>query len=511
MAQIDTSGLTVQYGLPPGGGDGSPEGWFVQGAAARDLPQPAGGWPSKQDAEKAVQTAGQPGAFGVGDFMAKLGSNQAGQDAYFAYLTGKATPEQYGLSAPMSLSQEQATRQGVAEQATAEAHKSDTNYNDKGMAMLALAPFLAFGGAQVAGLFPGVSGTAGGDAALNAFDTAGATTSNAGMGFYGGGAVNTAGGAAATLGQLGGGVSATTGGMAAPGADQSFWETGMSGGAPADATGGAGSMAGTPYAGLTGSATGSTAGDQAIPPALKAAAQQLLTNGGTMADLAKLLGPAMSIGSGIYGLNKAADLTAQTRTDTTGAIAPLQNFNPAASLGAGSLGETMANKADPWGASGGRALADQQLQALMRDPSQVSASDPAYALRIQGAQRAMGSYGQGSGNMAVAGANASTSWLNDRQTALANMENMGNPVGAQQVGLNVGQLGLSTDIAQSNAGLDAAKLNLAAGMGANSLAGQSLASLGYGVTQATGGNTQIPPAVLQYLQQMQLQGQRVAA
>lgn len=257
----------------------------------------------------------------------------------------------------------------------------------------------------------------------------------------------------------------------------------------------------------------------------------------SLGDWAKLLGPLASIGSGLYGMGLASDLGEGVSADTSGALAGLQGLGiniggvgtsttggtPGTSLDTDAKTQAAIAGADPWGTSGGRALADAQLQALMRDPSQVAASDPAYALRIQAAQRAMGGYGQDSGAMAVAGANASTDWLNQRQLALASLENMGNPVGAQQVGLGVGQLGVqqgqlgvqqgqlgldtertkaNLELSKAGLGLDAAKLKLAGQMGANSLAGQSLASLGYGATQLTGGNTTIPPEVLRYLQQM---------
>lgn len=93
-------------------------------------------------------------------------------------------------------------------------------------------------------------------------------------------------------------------------------------------------------------------------------------------------------------------------------------------------------QANQWASSGGQALGVQQLQSLMLDPSQQAASDPAYKLRLQAAQRAMAGYGQGSGMMAVAGANASTDWYNQRMAQLASVAGApGNAVGAAQVGL----------------------------------------------------------------------------
>ena len=281
-------------------------------------------------------------------------------------------------------------------------------------------------------------------------------------------------------------------------------EVGFGAGSAIDAVGGAGTGAGEFGVGGAGSGIGvdgtstglgyGTVGDvtpygpginEAVTAArtvaggtgLASTVSKILDGTASAEDYLKLLGPAMSIGSGVYGLNQANDLTAGTNTDVKAALDGTS----------GAAAKAVA-AADPWTASGGRALADTQLQSLMRDPSQTAATDPAYKLRIQAAQRAMGSYGQGSGNMAVAGADASTSWLDNRLTSLANLENMGNPVAAQQVG-----------IAQTQQELEGAKLKLAAGMGANSLAGQSIASLGFGVTQATGGNTAIPGPVQEWL------------
>lgn len=158
--------------------------------------------------------------------------------------------------------------------------------------------------------------------------------------------------------------------------------------------------------------------------------------------------PLMSVGSGLYGLNQADALRKQ-----------------AALAG---------RRADPWGASGGRSLADSQLQELMRDPGQVAARDPSYALRMQGAQRASAIHGQDSGAMAVAGANASTDWYNQR----------------------LGQLGGLAGATASPA--SAEQINMSGQLGANDLASKSLASIGYGVTRA-GGGAGMPPEVQQWL------------
>jgi hypothetical protein len=95
-----------------------------------------------------------------------------------------------------------------------------------------------------------------------------------------------------------------------------------------------------------------------------------------------------------------------------------------------------AQMAAPWDTSGGRALAGTQLQNLMLDPAQQAATDPAYQLRMQAAQRAMAPMGQGSGAMAAAAANASTDWLNQRMGQLGGLAGAGlNPAAAGQIGL----------------------------------------------------------------------------
>lgn len=165
----------------------------------------------------------------------------------------------------------------------------------------------------------------------------------------------------------------------------------------------------------------------------------------------KYANPAMSIYSGISGLQKQKELERMARL--------------------------AAAQSDPWGKSGGRTLADQQLQQLMRDPSAVAANDPAYKLRIQGAQRANAQFGQDSGAMSVAGANASTTWYNERLAQLSALAGAGvNPGTAAQIGLN-GQVA------------------------ANDLMSDSLGSIGYGVGQITGNGGLTPQQQLMLLQQ----------
>jgi len=163
-------------------------------------------------------------------------------------------------------------------------------------------------------------------------------------------------------------------------------------------------------------------------------------NWGNAQSALKLGGAAMNIGSGLYGMSQADQLRKQA--------------------------QQAGQRSDPWGNSGGRGLADQQLQELMRNPGQVMSRDPSYDLRMQGAQRAMAPLGQDSGAMAVAGANASTDWYNQRLQQLGSLTGApGNPGGAQQTEM-LGQ------------------------QSANDLASRSIASMGYGVTRLGGGGQQ---------------------
>lgn len=115
----------------------------------------------------------------------------------------------------------------------------------------------------------------------------------------------------------------------------------------------------------------------------------------SLASFAKTAQPYMSTFSGIKGLMDAEQMKRAARRAAAGA--------------------------DPWGQSGGRTLADSQLQELLRNPEAVAATDPAFKLRVMGAQRANAQYGQDSGAMSIAGANASTDWYNARLAQLAGL------------------------------------------------------------------------------------------
>ena len=236
----------------------------------------------------------------------------------------------------------------------------------------------------------------------------------------------------------------------------------MPGATPFDISGAAGGMYGAaaPTAGgaaaagggLTplppGGFAGAGVGGVSIPSVPGTAAP---TGGFNPFSSGKDLNTLTSIGSGLYGLGNAAAMR-------------------------GMAGNAM-NRADPWGASGGRAGADAQLQALLRDPTGAAQNDPAFKLRMQAAMRANAPMGTNSGAMATAAANASTDWYNNRLSQLGGISGANvNPAQAQQLGLE------------------------GTGM-ANTLAGNSLASIGFGINNATGGGAggNMPPSVRAWL------------
>lgn len=186
-------------------------------------------------------------------------------------------------------------------------------------------------------------------------------------------------------------------------------------------------------------------------PAAAGSSQGFMSQLGNLMPSAKNLNTLSSIGSGLYGLSNAAAMR-------------------------GMAGNAM-NRGDPWGASGGRAGADAQLQALLRDPTGAAQNDPAFKLRMQAAMRANAPMGTNSGAMATAAANASTDWYNNRLSQLGGISGANvNPAQAQQLGLE------------------------GTGM-ANTLAGSSLASIGFGINNATGGSagSNMPPSVRAWL------------
>ncbi len=174
------------------------------------------------------------------------------------------------------------------------------------------------------------------------------------------------------------------------------------------------------------------------------------TGWGDMTGMLKMAGPAMSMASGLYGM---------TLADQQRKLAMLA-----------------AQKADPWGQSGGRALAGGQLQDLLQNPGNVTKL-PGYQAGLEAVQRSMQAQGyQGSGNMMAGLSKYGGDFYNNAISQLSGLAGANqNPAAGQQ-------------------------LMLGGTQNANSLASSSLASMGYGMTQATGGSTQMPPQLMAQLQ-----------
>lgn len=290
---------------------------------------------------------------------------------------------------------------------------------------------------SIFGAGAGASAAAG--AGLGLFgEAAGASLFSGGFGAAaaGAGAAAAAGAGAAELGLFGeaAGSSLFSGGFgSAAGAAGAAGELGLFGEAAGSSLFGEGAAA---ELGLFGEGLG----ESLIPAGAGAFASPLAS----LQSFAKTAQPYMSAASGIKGLMDAEAMKKAARRAAAGA--------------------------DPWGMSGGRGLADAQLQELMRNPEAVAASDPAFKLRVMGAQRANAQYGQDSGAMSVAGANASTDWYNARLAQLGGMAGAGVAPGA---GSGVMVQGLDNAFDASSA---------------------ALASLGYAAGTAGAGNGGLTPA-----------------
>lgn len=94
-------------------------------------------------------------------------------------------------------------------------------------------------------------------------------------------------------------------------------------------------------------------------------------------------------------------------------------------------------QADPWGASGGRSLAAGQLQGVLAGGSAAYEQTPAYKARMQAVQRSMAANGYlGSGNMAVAAANAGGAGYNEYLQMMGGLSGANaNPASAAQLEL----------------------------------------------------------------------------
>lgn len=163
------------------------------------------------------------------------------------------------------------------------------------------------------------------------------------------------------------------------------------------------------------------------------------TNADGSLNKAALLKSLMSVGSGLYGMNQAGDLSRLSQQAISGSA--------------------------PWTTSGGTAMAGEELKrAISGDLS----GDPGFKLAQQAAARA--SSQQPGGMAASAAAMAALKYQNDRIGALSGPAGVGfNPAAGYQTGL--------------------------AGQGAaNSLASSSLGSIGFGTT-----SSDMPPWLQQFL------------
>ena len=125
----------------------------------------------------------------------------------------------------------------------------------------------------------------------------------------------------------------------------------------------------------------------------------------------------------------------------------------------------------------------EETMNLMNNPQNLM-SDPGYQARMLGVDRTMAAQGQlGGGGGAVAAANASGDFYDQ---LLATLGSLAGAPGASSAA--------------------AAQLGLTGSVAGNTLAGSGLASIGYGVTSATGGQTQMPPWLQAYLLQNGLKG-----
>jgi hypothetical protein len=252
-----------------------------------------------------------------------------------------------------------------------------------------------FGGGAAAGAGAGALGLGAGIEALSVGSALGGVTGGVLTG--GGAALGGLGAAGLGAGALGAAELLGGGAALAEGAGVGSVLGGLAGGGGAEAGLGFGFGAdfGLGAAGAGEAGLGAGALDWGFAPAAEWGASALASPLTSLASFAKTAQPYMSVASGVKGLIDAEEMKRMARR--------------------------AAMQADPWGTSGGRSVADAQLQELLRDPSAVAATDPAFKLRIQGAQRANAQYGQDSGAMSIAGANASTDWYNARLAQLAGL------------------------------------------------------------------------------------------
>lgn len=144
------------------------------------------------------------------------------------------------------------------------------------------------------------------------------------------------------------------------------------------------------------------------------------------------------------------------------------------------LAKLAAMRSDPWGTSGGRDLAAGQLKGVLEGGSAAYENTPAYRARMQAVQRSMAANGYlGSGNMAVAAANAGTAGYNEYLQQMSGL-----------AGANANPATAST-------------LEMTGTSGANNLAMNSLGLIGKGIGYNQGSSI---TDILQLAKMMMAQG-----
>jgi hypothetical protein len=327
-------------------------------------------------------------------------------------------------------------------------------------------------------LAAGIGGAAGGFGGGNGFNPVGAVTG--GLGGYGAGSL---GGSLATNG-IGGTIDNIWNGISNGASSASDWASNLW-------NGGGGTPAGsTAFSTPVGSDmfTSGLAGANPMDPDYLKKLGMLQGPGTTGGYLTPGIAPTLA--SGGFPASYPAAAVPAAAAGVTGA----RGLNGLTSIGSGLYGLNNSNQmrqmaqqqgqqADPWGSSGGRAASAAQLAALNADPTAAMAADPRYAAMVQAAQRGSAMYGQGSGNMAIAAAGAGGNWYGQRLQELGGLAGIGNAA----IGANATLQGTQN---------------------ANNLAGDSLASIGYGVNTMTGGSamSNMPPQVRAWLQQQGMMG-----
>lgn len=224
-------------------------------------------------------------------------------------------------------------------------------------------------------------------------------------------------------------------------------------------------------------------------------------------DWGNAVGGLAGIGSGLYGLNLAGDL----KNPISIGGAPQIDFS---SVMKGSTPVDFSN-VDVWGNIGGRGEAADKLKGLLSDPSATYAL-PGYQAGLESVQRSMAAQGYtGSGNMMAALQKYGGDFYNNALKQLTDISGATlSPAAVPQMQLQQNQqlnqqqqaqaqLMLNQRGQDSSTQLGAAQLNTQREIAGNTLASQSLASLGYGGQRLLGGPQQtMDPSTMSSMAQM---------